>query len=305
MHFSLESYLFSKPLLLSSLLLHYHRKFKIGGLRFVNTQASEPNSLHLITSKARLLKPKSVFMCFPTIEGSIEVEERRPRYPNEPRRKRLKFVKDRTTRLSDEWALVRPSTSERFHQHEIREPSQWPQQHQQPPQFHGGQHPHLNGAQQLPSPPMAHQGYLDHWPQPNNNYGNGVQRLEEFRPGHHTHPQEIEPRYHNDERHYHEIEPRYPESAPRSQLPPHLQTRGISRRGRPRTRSRSRGPPGQYRDHSVHSDDTIDESSRGSYRSRRRHSRRPPSPLAADSYDSIDAPPRQHRRSRSGRRGYV
>ena len=48
---------------------------------------------------------------FPQIIGSVEIEERRPRYWNEPRRKRLNFVKSRngnhnSKRGSDDWALT-------------------------------------------------------------------------------------------------------------------------------------------------------------------------------------------------------
>lgn len=46
-------------------------------------------------------------MCFFEPAGSVEVEERRPRTPYGPRRKRLYFVKDRA-RASDEWVLTRP-----------------------------------------------------------------------------------------------------------------------------------------------------------------------------------------------------
>ena len=47
-------------------------------------------------------------MFWPQLVGAIEIEERRPRYWNEPRRKRLNFVKDRAYD-SGEWALVNPS----------------------------------------------------------------------------------------------------------------------------------------------------------------------------------------------------
>ena len=47
-------------------------------------------------------------MCWPQLIGSLEIEERRPRSWNEPRRKRLNFVRDRK-RDSDEWTLVAAS----------------------------------------------------------------------------------------------------------------------------------------------------------------------------------------------------
>ncbi|KAL8968439.1 MAG: hypothetical protein Q9197_004888 [Variospora fuerteventurae] len=55
-------------------------------------------------------------MCWPRVEGGLEIEERYPRTndPREPRRKRLNFVRDRSSprRSSDDYALVRSS----FHQ---------------------------------------------------------------------------------------------------------------------------------------------------------------------------------------------
>ncbi|MCJ1424618.1 hypothetical protein MMC29_002506 [Sticta canariensis] len=227
-------------------------------------------------------------MCFPTIEGAIEVEERRPRYANEPRRKRLNFVKDRGTRLSDEWVLTSPSTAERFRQYNTREPHQWPQQFRQPQQFN----------QQLPQR-MLPLGYPEHRPLPHSIHNNGVEPVEEYNPGNQMHPQPIGPHHNN----IPEIEPRYPEFQPRSQLPPHLQANPAGRgdsRGRSRPRSRQR------QDRSVYSDDTRDDSrDRGRRRrSRRTQSRRPRSPSSADSYDSFNLPARQHRRPRSRPRAY-
>lgn len=241
-------------------------------------------------------------MCFPTIEGAIEVEERRPRYANEPRRKRLKFVKDRGTRLSDEWGLTRPLTAERVRQYDTREPYQWPQQFRQPQQFNGA---HQQLPQPMPPQPVLPHGYIEPRPLPHNNYDNGVEPLEEYNPGNQMHPRPMGPRHNN----LPEIEPRYPEFPPRSRLPPDLQAHpagGGDRRGRSRPRSSSRAPYGQYQDRSVYSDDTIDDSrDRGRRRrSRRPQSRRPRSPFSADSYDSFDLPVRQHRRSRSRLGGY-
>lgn len=239
-------------------------------------------------------------MCFPTIEDAIEVEERRPRYANEPRRKRLKFVKDRGTRLSDEWALTRPSTAERFRQYDIREPHRSPQQFWQPQQFNGA---HQQLPQPIPPRLTLPLGYPEHRPLPHNNHNNGVKPLEEYNPDNQIHPRPIGPRHNN----IPEIEPRYPDFQPRSQLPYNLQANpaGGDRRGRSRPRSSSRPPYGQYQDPSVYSDDIIDSRDRGRRRrSRRPQSRRPRSSFSADSYDSFHLPARQHRRSRSRPRAY-
>ncbi|KAG8533831.1 uncharacterized protein KY384_001572 [Bacidia gigantensis] len=50
-------------------------------------------------------------MCLPIphLVGKVDVEERRPKSWNEPRRKRLNFVKDHHDRRSDEWALAQKS----------------------------------------------------------------------------------------------------------------------------------------------------------------------------------------------------
>lgn len=42
-------------------------------------------------------------MCFFSPDGDLDIQERRPRYHGEPRRKRLSFVKDRSPRRSDDW----------------------------------------------------------------------------------------------------------------------------------------------------------------------------------------------------------
>jgi len=54
---------------------------------------------------------------WPQLVGGIEIQERRPRSFNEPRRKRLSFVKDRR-RSSGEWALVTSSSGRKFHESE-------------------------------------------------------------------------------------------------------------------------------------------------------------------------------------------
>lgn len=240
-------------------------------------------------------------MCFSTIDG-IEVEERRPRYPNEPHRKRLKLVRDRNSfRRSDEWTLVRPRTSDRL----PPLPCQLPYQPYLPPPLTYGGHP-------PPPPPPPHppfppyrgpqgQGPEEFTPHPQNNFGNGIERIEEYHPPHQNHPQEIVPPR------YVEIHPHHREPELRAHMPSNFQVnfgrsqsrscsrrghsqRGESRRGRSRTRSRSRGPQCGHRHNSVYSDDTITDSNIGSYSSGRRHIRRPRS-FGADSYDSFDTPP--------------
>lgn len=256
-------------------------------------------------------------MCFSAIEG-IEVQERHRRYPNEARRKRLNFVRDRNSfKGSDEWSLVRPRTSERLPRQEIQDQQQyWP-----PPPSHGAyppphppfptvHPPHFPPTLPQPMQPMqppgfrgqGHEGFPSHQ---RNDFGNGIEHVEEFRPAHQNCHQEITPRYV-------EVQPRHGEVEPRAHMPSNLQvnigrsrsSRGQSRRrqsrrrGRSRTRSRSRGPRGGYRHHSNYSDETSVDSSTGSYGSERRYSRGPRN-FHAESYDSFDEPQNYQRYSHS------
>ena len=71
---------------------------------------------------------------FPRLIGQVEVEERRPRYWNEPRRKRLNFVKSHNTKSkSDDWQLV-PKAQQRPHSEQQK--WDWHQQQAQM-RFHG------------------------------------------------------------------------------------------------------------------------------------------------------------------------
>ncbi len=54
---------------------------------------------------------------WPQLVGGIEIQERRPRSFNEPRRKRLSFVKDRK-RSSGDWALVTSNSGRRYYESE-------------------------------------------------------------------------------------------------------------------------------------------------------------------------------------------
>lgn len=122
---------------------------------------------------------------FPQLIGGVEIEERRPRYWNEPRRKRLQFVKSRSYR-PDEWALVQSShhrqtetdlwdqrqfeANQRFwNQEEIRLRQRAARIHQDqqrhmichPPPLHALHQGHDPRIQQLPAPPPDHGGHHD------------------------------------------------------------------------------------------------------------------------------------------------
>ncbi|KAL9639257.1 MAG: hypothetical protein Q9164_001041 [Protoblastenia rupestris] len=114
-------------------------------------------------------------MCLPIphLIGGIEVEERRPRTWNEPRRKRLNFIKDRNRR-SDEWALTpnhQPNpyprneqerwdlrqfeAQQRFQQRQLQfEHHRRMQHHQQMQQLHGPPMPPGWQGQQQPGRPQ-------------------------------------------------------------------------------------------------------------------------------------------------------
>lgn len=73
---------------------------------------------------------------FPRLIGSVEVEERRPRYWNEPRRKRLNFVKSHNTKSkSDDWQMVPKSHPQGYPRNE-QERWDWHQAQAQM-RFHG------------------------------------------------------------------------------------------------------------------------------------------------------------------------
>ncbi|CAF9918431.1 MAG: hypothetical protein HETSPECPRED_003755 [Heterodermia speciosa] len=132
-------------------------------------------------------------MCWPAPEGVIEIEERRRRYPNEPRRKRLHFVKDHSSRRSDEWDLIHPRPRSRPEMPEMYE-----QHHQQPHHQLEVEDPRWAAhLQQLPPPHMQHQipppppqqqmGWYPPQQQLPYNHPNEVIRVEEYRPEHDPH----------------------------------------------------------------------------------------------------------------------
>ena len=197
-------------------------------------------------------------MCWPSIEGGIEIEERRRKYKNEPRRKRLHFVKDRSSGHSDEWDLIQPRPREVPEMWEHPRPHPLPFDHrlqvedprwaahlrQQPPpqQIHGPipPPPHHGPPPQMTWRPQEHlQYYPDH--------GHPEDIVEEFRPEH-------------DQHQHQRLPPRIIEAHPRiARMPSHLRARSRSR-GRGYSRGGSSG-------HSLFSDES---SYRGSHRGRRR-----------------------------------
>lgn len=194
-------------------------------------------------------------MCWPSLEGGIEIEERRRKHKNGPRRKRLHFVKDRSSVHSDEGDLIRPRPCQEM-------PEMWehPQPHPRPydqrlqvedPRWAA----HLQQQQmhgQIPPPPPHHgqqpqmgwrppQEQLQYHPQ----HQDEIVRVEEFHPEHEHHqPQRLPPRI--------------IEAQPRARMPSDVRARSRSH-----ARGHSRGGSGG---HSLFSDD----SSRGSHRGRRR-----------------------------------
>ena len=106
-------------------------------------------------------------MCWPFIEGprlegGIEVLERRAKYPGEPRRKRLNFVKSHSRSNSDEWDLVRPVSSLGSARGGYR-PEMYQRQWQQPqylPPLQHQQQQYQPQQQQLHYPPQQQHQYL-------------------------------------------------------------------------------------------------------------------------------------------------
>lgn len=129
-------------------------------------------------------------MCWPEIVGGVEVEERRPRTWNEPRRKRLKFVRGHQ-RDSDEWVTTTPHPRRRTEQEiwdrqRAREMEQQRFMHPVPHQQLQGYH----DARMVPlphAPPPWHQiqpGHDGHQP------GFGQH-------GHHGHPAQLDRHSHH------------------------------------------------------------------------------------------------------------
>ena len=83
-------------------------------------------------------------MCWPELVGSVEVEERRPRTWNEPRRQRLNFVRGHQ-RNSDEWVSKPRRLTEReiWIDRRAREMEQQRLMHHPHPQFQGHQDPRM------------------------------------------------------------------------------------------------------------------------------------------------------------------
>ena len=114
-------------------------------------------------------------MCWPQVVGGVEIEERRPRNWNEPRRKRLNFVRgDR--RHSDEWV---PASPRRPTEREI-----WDRRRAREMEQQRLMHPFAN--------PQL-QGHFDprivHMP-------HDVQPLHHIQPGHHGHQPGFDPQAH-------------------------------------------------------------------------------------------------------------
>lgn len=166
-------------------------------------------------------------MCWPSLEGGIEIEERIPKHKNGPKRKRLYFVKDHSSnRDSDEWTLVRPH-SRHEHHHDMHEHPRpicepYDPRYQRHPQW---QQP---SQHQIPPPPLfppqqqmgfhGRQDRLSH--HPHHEPGDEIIRIEEPSPrGEHFQVQ---------------LTPRIIEREPQpvARMPSHL---------RPRSRSRGRG----------------------------------------------------------------
>ncbi|KAL8747513.1 MAG: hypothetical protein Q9190_000601 [Brigantiaea leucoxantha] len=250
-------------------------------------------------------------MCWPSVEGGIQVEERYPRTndPREPRRKRLHFVRDKSSspRSSDEWALTRSSfntTRPRRH-NEMQERERWEnqqrlmhaeQQRQQLEWQNMQQRQQLQemAQQRHQLQAMAQQRQLEQQQHPHPGYGpppppppplGGGHPHDPHRMMHPGHPHDIES---VEEFHPH-TGARVIEAAPRSPLPRHVRT--IRGRSPSRTRSHGHRPP-HHSGGSIFSDDTSD-----SYPVRRRPSRRRRDPFyyasSDDSFDDLRFPVRR------------
>ena len=224
-------------------------------------------------------------MCWPSVEGGIEVEERYPRTndPREPRQKRLNFVRKGSSRRrdSDDYALMHSTFNQarpiRREMQERHDPRMLERQHHQMQQLthqnqdlqwrnhqleQERQHA-IQQQQQFPPPPPPPHLLGGHHPQDQGRIPQFPHQHEGYPAGEEFHP--------HAEPHYIEREPRMIERRPRSRMPSYVRTG--------RGRSPSQGRHGGYHSgNSVYSDDT--------HRSRH-HRGRSPSRWGS-SHDSFD-----------------
>ncbi|KAL8827703.1 MAG: hypothetical protein Q9191_003031 [Dirinaria sp. TL-2023a] len=189
-------------------------------------------------------------MCWPSLDGDVVVEERRRRHKNEPRRKRLHFVKEHGSNDSDEWDLIEPQprrhrqeVAERPHPHPQPQPWQYDPHWVPPPQHyqqHMQPHPVPIPVGHNSQPQMVYHGDQHRLEHQSHHDPDEIIRREEFVPRGNGH------------------QPHIIERAPRSRVPSHV---------RARSRSRHRGHS-HSRHGSLFSDDSYSDSRHGG---RRRH----------------------------------
>ena len=182
-------------------------------------------------------------MCWPSLEGGVVIEERPRRHKNEPRRKRLHFVKEHRSNGSDEWDLIDgQSGRSRQDMVEHHRPPPYPQWPPDPRYFPQQQPRHSHPA----IIPLGEHRQVD---RRSHHDPDEIIRVEEFVP--------------RDNQHH--VEPIYVEREPRdvvARMPSHL---------RPRSRSRGRGHSRHSSNpHSLFSDDGHSDNRHGGG-GRRRH----------------------------------
>ncbi len=247
-------------------------------------------------------------MCFPTIEGEIEVEERRPRYEGEVGRKRTRIVKESGLKNFDDRPVITPSPEGLQAEESGVQGPIWQQQQQQ--RWHQPYHPQSYQQQQLGHQQLSHEqqwqslGFQSQ-PQvpsafqriqhsgnpkpaiervqhdPRQVFGAGFQRVQECNRGKQGNGLNQAP-------------PCLIGAGPRARLPQHL--RANARRHKSKSRERSRH--GRRGDRSTDSDDSV-----GSSCWHGRHVRRRSDSLDGySSFDSFEDFRRPRRQPRSARR---
>lgn len=262
---------------------------------------------------------------FPLLVGGIEVRERRPRYRNEPRYKRLDFIRPRTKTNTDEWDLIRTSNPRVLQQqHQIYQGQMdYPQlPYQQQPQIQYN-HGHGRIEQQYHQQPGGYPPYGHHQQQPplqGNDYNQPPPpppppAMRQIAPvddrfddvnngpiaGERPQIQMIEPRYDRAEDIIH-VEPgRGPKiyMPPRNKDPVRQHSRSRSKfrsKSRRRSSSRYRRPQDDY-----YSSDSSDDDDRYA-RARQGHGRRRSRSRGRQQYDSSDDDSLVRRYRLSGKR---
>ena len=175
-------------------------------------------------------------MCWPELVGGVEVEERRPRNWNEPRRKRLNFVRGERYR-ADDWRVTTPFPPRFTDQERWDRRRAWEMEQQR--LMHPIPHPPLQGHHDPrilpmpPAPPHLHQIQPGHQP----GFDQGGHHGHQHQLDHHSHHSEENIIGGHDQRDDHDDPKIIPIKPHKSHLPKGLKAHAKKPRGHKKKRS--------------------------------------------------------------------